>query len=211
MSQGTSSKLPTPAKAENHTEKNVGWAQRQRRMRLLVRAWIRYGGDLERAKAEMRMSPEEMEEWSKDPWFQKNQENAIEMMEEGIAMNLFEMAMKQNARTLPAAKVLLPALNKYRYNQGVQKQETANEGISELLNLVSKKPMNHHESVRLLNAGPIPMNEKQELLEVIDVTPLDLSQDGIPTLEQTIENAKAAGNFKEVGGIVEDADLVVPE
>jgi len=124
--------------------------KRKKRIDFLIKATLYADGDIEAFK--QTIPPSRLAKLiEEDVWFGKvfdTDSNVI--LEEGIMQNLVEMATSKTAQTMPAAKTVLPALNKRRWNLGVQKQETANEGVGEFLKMVSEKPMNRDDLVALL-------------------------------------------------------------
>lgn len=124
--------------------------KRKKRIEFLVKATLYADGDIEAFKA--TIPPDKLQKMIEaDSWFGKDFNTAAGLiLEEGIMLNLVEMATSKTAQTLPAAKTILPALNKRRWNLGVQKQETANEGVGEFLKMASDKPMNRQELIGIL-------------------------------------------------------------
>jgi len=142
----------------------------------LIRAFVRHGGNVVTLREETRANEKEWAKWEQYEdlvdWIENLSGDANEIIEEHILVTRYEAALNHNAQGNAAAKVLLPAINKHRYNLHVQAQETANEGMADVLKSIANKPMTHIEMVNIL----IPSERKN----IIDVTPDRI----IPTLDE---------------------------
>jgi hypothetical protein len=154
---------------------------RQKRT-FLIRAFVRYEGDIERMREDIKNNPIEWKKWQEDDemmlWLERLSGNSKDIIEEHILMTRYEVAVKSNAQGNSAAKILLPAINKHRYNLQVQANETMSEGMAELLTNIAKRPMTHVQMLNIL----LP-EDKRELIGLPDHL-------NIPTLEAAIEEKK---------------------
>lgn len=168
--------------------------RRKTRLDFLVRAFVNYDGDMEALKADLE--PGELERLvESDPWFGKAFDRPAQtILEEGILRNLVSMATGQSPQTIPVSKVILPALNKRRYNQGVQRQETANEGLADFIRATEK-----------------PMSREQVLMIIQTHDPKFMDLGKVPlkmlTLDEAVSDARGTGSYIENTRIQEDEDL----
>lgn len=174
--------------------------KRARRLRLIIRSFVRDEGNLEETLKTFLNDIEDPEEKAailEDPWFKRNFEGttAGHLIEEAILNNITEIALSKLPSAGQAAKTLLQAVNKHRYNPGVQKQETANEGLAKIIRGIGNKPMTYLEmkNIFVLEQPLVPIKD----MEAIEV----------PTLEEEVETAKAEGRYIEDHRIREDKDL----
>lgn len=123
---------------------------RKERYGFLVKAFLFYQDDVEALKAALPEG-ELAAKIAKDAWFgRKFDKPASLILEEGLVLSLIDKSLQNNSGALAALKVALPALNKKRWNLGVQKQETANEGMADYLKIASEKPMTRQDLQAIL-------------------------------------------------------------
>lgn len=172
----------------------AGDPKRNLRMEYLLKAWLHYDDDMEALKADL--DPDDLDDKiAKDPWWGKPfTKPASAILEEGIAKNLMEIALSKTAQTLPAANTILPALNKRRYNKGVQKQEVANEGMHDFIK-ATQAPMSRNQVIEILTLHDPKFIEKK---------PIDLR---VLTLDEAVAIEHDKGTFKRNANIEEDEDL----
>ena len=167
---------------------------KRKRIDYLVKAFVYYDGDMELLKADL--PPTQLEEMiAFDPWYGKTFEKASALMlEEGILRNLLSLATTQTPQAINAAKTILPALNKRRYNLGVQKQEVANEGLHDFIKSI-EKPMSRQQVINVLQVHDP---------KFIQMAPENTK---MLTLEEAVVVASEVGELVSGNHIVEDEDL----
>jgi hypothetical protein len=164
------------------------------RSNFAVAAWVQFDGDMNALKA--ALPPEKIAELIKaDDFFaQTFTQDAGRMLEYFLIQNMMELGTTGNAQAITAAKVLLPALNKRRYNQGVQRQEVANAGVEDFLRLVNSKMTKQQVVNIMVNCDPQFLGAPAEQMKML-------------TLEEAHEIELAKPAPIEVEGITEDEDL----
>lgn len=178
----------------------LGWERRQHRLAVIIRAFVRFDGDIATAvQSFLEEADEETRaKYLEDKWFSRDfsKVDAQTLLEEGLMINLVTQALiPGNSQALKASQTLLMALNKERYNPSVQAAGKLNEGIVEGLRAFAARPMSHQQVAAILIGD-------QKYIPVKEMAALPT-----PSLDEAIEMTKKDGKYVENVHLREDKDL----
>jgi len=126
---------------------------KQKRL-FLVRAFVRKAGNVAEMREEIRVNEREWAKWAKDEelleWLEGLDGDAAELMEEHILLQRYETSLMANAQGNAAAKVVLPVLNKRRYNQTAQARAVDNDEVLDTLKSIADNPLSPTEIMSVL-------------------------------------------------------------
>jgi hypothetical protein len=181
-------------KAESIAQNKLNEARAKRKKVFLIRAFVRFEGDVAKARDNLKKDERQWAGWEADEvlldWIENITGNAKDIIEEHILLTRYEASLMNNAQGNASSKILLPAINKHRYNTQVQAQETANEGMADALKKVASRPMTNVQMLNILMPGSA---ENVGLPKEIKV----------PTLDEALKVSK-----KEKVAVIEDAEVV---